>query len=178
MLFLNACKDFVFKENTTFHDQKKSLMKLMFYPSYVLLSVVMEDELAPEEAPPTEALPEEEPPAPEVSTSRDPNRRILYRHWSRPTSLQYNYIYDYRRNYYDDVIDYLDRKTKGLNRDIPRAQTWAERVLRTYTKDTKSAAFQSRHRDVELLNSIRASNCFYRLHNRDYLIKRYPVFGL
>jgi hypothetical protein len=150
----------------------------MIHLFILLLSVAMEDELAAEEAPLTEAPAEEAPPAEEVTKSRDPNRRILFKHWSRPTSLQYNYIYDYRHNYYDDVIDYLDRKTKGLNRDIPRAQTWAERVLRTYTKDTKSAAFQSRHRDMELLNSIRASNSFYRLHNRDYLIKRYPALGL
>lgn len=146
--------------------------------SCVLLSVAMADEPAAEETPLTEAVPEEALPEPQVSKSRDPNRTILYRHWKRPTCLQYNYLYDYRHNYYDDVIDYLDRKTKGLNRDIPRAQTWAERVLRTYTKDTKSAAFQSRHRDMELLNSIRASNSFYRLHNKDYLIKRYPALGL
>jgi hypothetical protein len=137
----------------------------------------MEDEPAAEEAPVTEELPEEALLPEQASKLRDPNRRILFKHWSRPMSLQYNYIYDYRHNYYNDVIDYLDRKTKGLNRDIPRAQTWAERVLRTYTKDTKSAAFQSRHRDIELLNSIRASNSFYRLHNRDYLVKKYPALG-
>lgn len=39
-------------------------------------------------------------------------------------------MYNYRTNYYDDVIDYLDKKQVGVNRDIPRPQTWAERVLR------------------------------------------------
>jgi hypothetical protein len=138
----------------------------------------MADEPAPEEAPSTEAPTAENLSTTQESNTRDPNRKILFRHWSRPTSLQYNYIYDYRRNYYDDVIDYLDRKTKGLNRDIPRAQTWAERVLRTYTKDTKSAAYQSRNKDTELLNSIRACNSYYRIHSKDYLIRKYPVFGL
>lgn len=135
----------------------------------------MADEVAPEEAP--EVPPEESLPL-EVSQTRDPNRTILFRHWNRPTYLQYKYLYDYRHNYYDDVIDYLDRKTKGLNRDIPRAQTWAERVLRTYTKDTKSAAFQGRNKDIELLKSIRASNSYYCFHSRNYLIRKYPALGL
>jgi hypothetical protein len=128
-----------------------------------------------EEPEATEALPTEEP---QVSKLRDPDRKILYRHWSRPTTFQYDYNYDYRRNYYNDVIDYLDTKVKGLNRDIPRAQTWAERVLRTYTKDKKSAAYQRRHTDLDLLNSIRNSNNHFRIHSRDYLNKRYPALGL
>lgn len=49
----------------------------------------------------------------------------------RPRFLQYNYMYDYRLNYYDDVIDYLDKKDRGIKSDIPKPQTWAERVLRT-----------------------------------------------
>lgn len=130
------------------------------------------------EAPPTEEPPADNSIEPQVSKLRDPNRTILFRHWSRPTHLQYDYIYDYRRNYYDDVIDYLDRKVKGLNRDIPRAQTWAERALRTYTKDKKSAAYQRRHTDVDLLTSIRNSNNHYKIHSRDYLVKRYPALGL
>lgn len=40
-------------------------------------------------------------------------------------------MYNYRTNYYDDVIDYLDKKQVGVAREIPRPQTWAERVLRT-----------------------------------------------
>lgn len=52
----------------------------------------------------------------------------------RPKFLQYRYMYDYRTNYYDDVIDYLDKRGRGVNREVPRAQTWAERVLRTHTK--------------------------------------------
>lgn len=49
----------------------------------------------------------------------------------RPRFLQYNYMYDYRLNYYDDVIDYLDKKDRGIKSEIPKPQTWAERVLRT-----------------------------------------------
>lgn len=91
------------------------------------------------------------PPPPEDDGYRKPVQ--LYRHWVRylrthvyrfeillkecdififrPKFLQYKYMYNYRTNYYDDVIDYLDKKQIGVPRDIPRAQTWAERVLRT-----------------------------------------------
>jgi hypothetical protein len=138
----------------------------------------MADESVPAEEPSTEAPSADSLPSSQVSNTRDPDRAILYRHWSRPNHRQYNYLYDYRHNYYNDVIDYLDRKTKGLKRDIPRAQTWAERVLRTYVKDTKSAASQSRSRDVELLNAIRTSDIHYRFHSKDYLNKRYPALAL
>jgi hypothetical protein len=40
-------------------------------------------------------------------------------------------MYDYRHNYYNDVIDYLDKRQTGIKTEIPRPQTWAERVLRT-----------------------------------------------
>lgn len=50
-------------------------------------------------------------------------------------------MYDYRHNYYDDVIDYLDQRQKGLNREIPRAQSWAERVLRTNNRFVKNYKF-------------------------------------
>lgn len=59
---------------------------------------------------------------------------FLSHHHFRPKFLQYRYMYDYRTNYYNDVIDYLDKRAKGQKVDVPRAQTWAERVLRTHTK--------------------------------------------
>lgn len=52
-------------------------------------------------------------------------------------------MYDYRTNYYNDVIEYLDKRAKGVNCEIPRAQTWAERVLRTHTKYAFSIQFNS-----------------------------------
>lgn len=53
---------------------------------------------------------------------------------SSPKFLQYNYMYNYRQNYYDDVIDYLDRRARGMPGDPPKPQYWAERVLRTERK--------------------------------------------
>lgn len=58
---------------------------------------------------------------------------IPFTHWSRPTSLNYEYIYLFRKNYYDDVLDYLDKRSHGVQRDLPKPQTWAERALRTYS---------------------------------------------
>ncbi|GLH05224.1 Flightin [Gryllus bimaculatus] len=127
------------------------------------------------EAPPAEA------PAPastqaQVSKSRDPNRPLTFRYWSRPTHLQYKYLYDYRHNYYNDVIDYLDRRSRGLTREIPRPQTWAERALRTYMSSSSEASAR-RQKDIELLSSIRSSNYSYQYHSRDYLIRRYPALS-
>jgi len=106
------------------------------------------EEAAPEEIEEIKAP----PPPPEDDGYRKPVQ--LYRHWvrlvflqligieyifqsyaifctCRPKFLQYKYMYNYRTNYYDDVIDYIDKKQTGVTREIPRPQTWAERVLRT-----------------------------------------------
>lgn len=105
------------------------------------------EEAAPEEVEEIKAP----PPPPEDDGYRKPVQ--LYRHWVRlvlhctvqhctvlylmqsalfrPKFLQYKYMYNYRTNYYDDVIDYIDKKQTGVAREIPRPQTWAERVLRT-----------------------------------------------
>nr|CAD7408616.1 unnamed protein product [Timema poppensis] len=110
---------------------------------------------------------------PQAVKSKDPNQPLTYRYWTRPTHLQYKYLYNYRYNYYDDVIDYLDKRSKGLTREIPRPQTWAERALRSFS--SRSETFGDRHKDWELLNTIRASNNYYHYHSRDYITKRYPA---
>lgn len=77
---------------------------------------------------------------------------IPFTHWSRPTSLNYEYIYLYRKNYYDDVIDYLDQRSRGVNRERPKPQTWAERALRTYP----SSAPPDRHqKTVQVEDSLK-----------------------
>ncbi|XP_046401403.1 flightin [Ischnura elegans] len=113
------------------------------------------------EAPPPE---DETPPPPRP---RDPNRPIYFRVWTRPKHLQYSYLYDYRHNYYDDVINYLDRRSRGVTAapEIPRPQTWAERALRTYTQKSRST---ERSKDDELLTRIRQSNYNYHYHTREF----------
>lgn len=63
------------------------------------------------------------------------DKRRIFRHWARPTRLQYNILYDYQHNYYSDYISYMDRRQRGLYDPVPEPRTWEERVLRTCTKD-------------------------------------------
>ncbi|GJQ79600.1 fln [Trypoxylus dichotomus] len=86
----------------------------------------------------------------------DPDKLLLFKHWTRPRFLQYGYLFDYRQNYYNDVIDFLDKRQKGLSRDVPRAQTWAERALRTYNSKIKKYHYYSdRKEDTKLCTKIR-----------------------
>ncbi|XP_067002641.1 flightin [Anabrus simplex] len=132
-----------------------------------------------EEPPPAEpaAAPAVPPTQAAASKTRDPNRPLTFRYWSRPTYLQYKMLYDYRHNYYDDVIDYLDRRSRGYSRDIPRPQEWAERALRT--RLSSSSESQNRmKKDIELLSNIRTSAYSYQYHKWDYLVRRYPALTL
>ena len=104
----------------------------------------------------------------------DPDKLLLFKHWIRPKFLQYKYLYDYRHNYYDDVIDYLDKRQRGLRRDIPRAQTWAERALRTYnSKINKTQSFKQALEDTKLVTKTKLSGTFQSYHTREYINRRY-----
>ncbi|XP_054734335.1 flightin [Anastrepha obliqua] len=113
------------------------------------------------------------PPPPEDDGYRKPVQ--LYRHWVRPQFLQYKYMYNYRTNYYDDVIDYLDKKQVGVSREIPRAQTWAERVLRTSNasgRDLNSYSSSSK-RDQHLVQTLAASIRTHNYHTKAYINQKY-----
>lgn len=98
----------------------------------------------------------------------------IYVFFYSPVRLQYAYLYDYRHNYYDDVIDYLDKRQRGIHRSIPTAQTWAERALRTYNVRNKTTEdFHKREQDITLLSDIRTSSRFYRYHSKDYYTTKY-----
>ncbi|XP_017034130.1 flightin [Drosophila kikkawai] len=112
------------------------------------------------------------PPPPEDDGYRKPVQ--LYRHWVRPKFLQYKYMYNYRTNYYDDVIDYIDKKQTGVARDIPRPQTWAERVLRTRNISSGIDSFApSAKRDKQLIQTLAASIRTYNYHTKAYINQRY-----
>ncbi|KAK9878011.1 hypothetical protein WA026_020223 [Henosepilachna vigintioctopunctata] len=122
------------------------------------------------EAPP-EPAPEEE--------YLDPDKLLLFKHWIRPKFLQYSYLYDYRHNYYNDVIDYLDRKRRGLNAEIPRAQTWAERALRTYSSkidkiETYRREMAEKMKSLQQEKKTRRSS-FISYHSKEYMSRRYTV---
>ncbi|XP_055311557.1 flightin [Sitodiplosis mosellana] len=117
-------------------------------------------------------LPEAEVPPPEDEEMRRPIR--WYRHWVRPKFLQYRYMYDYRTNYYNDVIEYLDKRAKGVHCEIPRAQTWAERVLRTHTNPTVLDYYKNQKKeDKHLIQVIAASIRTHNYHTKAYINQRY-----
>lgn len=113
---------------------------------------------------------EAEHPAPGDDKYRKPLQ--LYKHWVRPKFLQYNYMYNYRTNYYDDVIDYLDKRNRGYNREIPRPQTWAERVLRTNQSYHSESKFEKKE-DHHLIQTIASSIKTHNYHTKAYINRKY-----
>ncbi|CAO1370660.1 unnamed protein product [Diamesa serratosioi] len=102
----------------------------------------------------------------------------LYKHWVRPRFLQYNYMYDYRLNYYDDVIDYLDKKDRGIKAETPRPQVWAERVLRNLKDKPATAnldAYEAEHKSKNSNLKITITNQInsYNYHSKSYTNRKY-----
>lgn len=88
--------------------------------------------------------------------------------------MQYKYLFDYRHNYYDDVIDFLDKRQRGFSREIPRPQTWAERALRTYSSNSnRSEFYRSLDADRKLAAKMRLTGAFYHYHTREYFNRKY-----
>jgi hypothetical protein len=124
-----------------------------------------------------------------VTSAEDfqPRKLVLYKHWVRPKFLQYRYMYDYRQNYYDDVLEYLDKRQKGIESELPRPQYWAERVIRTERKRARGeteALFQSSSYDREaarkreqrrLLATTTLTNQLnsHNYHSRAYISQKY-----
>lgn len=103
------------------------------------------------------------------------NYQIGYFFASRPKFLPYKYLHMYRQNYYDDVMDYLDKRSHGIPRDIPRAQTWAERVLRTYSnKLTQYRMVTKRIRsDLDMVESTKMSGNFFYYHVKNLFDRQF-----
>ncbi|XP_011171429.1 flightin [Solenopsis invicta] len=93
-------------------------------------------------------------------------------HWVRPLFLNYAYLYDYRKNYYNDVIDYLDSRQKGIYREPPRAQEWAERAMRTYDEKNVDKSFK-RSADMKYITNMRLTSRHYSYHTRAYYSLKY-----
>ncbi|XP_076670561.1 flightin [Andrena cerasifolii] len=93
-------------------------------------------------------------------------------HWVRPLFLNYAYIYDYRKNYYDDVIDYLNQRQRGIFREPPRAQEWAERAMRTYDQKNIDKSFK-RSADMKSIINMRHDPRHYSYHTRAYYSLKY-----
>ncbi|KAJ2954441.1 hypothetical protein O0L34_g2711 [Tuta absoluta] len=134
-----------------------------------------EPEAAPEAA--AEAAPEAaEPPPPEVVQGTEP-KKLIFQHWVRPKFLQYNYLYRYQKNYYDDVIDYLDRRNSGMPAEKPRAQEWSERALRSYLANTQSPLAARSSRDARLMRAVSTGARFHRYHTKSLIARKYSRLG-
>ncbi|XP_050541080.1 flightin [Daktulosphaira vitifoliae] len=100
--------------------------------------------------------------------------RKIFRHWARPTRLQYKILYDYQHNYYDDYIAYMDKRQRGVYDPVPPPQTWEERVLRNCTKDGRRlSAFdyppnRSKLNDYAVIPSICRAD-----HDKHYYYRQY-----
>ncbi|KAI5641384.1 flightin isoform X1 [Phthorimaea operculella] len=117
-----------------------------------------------------------EPPPPEVVKGTEP-KKLIFQHWVRPKFLQYNYLYRYQKNYYDDVIDYLDRRNRGLPAEKPRAQEWSERALRSYLANTQSPLAARASRDARLLRAVSTGARFHRYHTKSLIARKYSRLG-
>ncbi|XP_013105922.1 flightin [Stomoxys calcitrans] len=146
--------------------------------------VVAQQPVAPDTKATTEAPPTSEekgsteaevaPPPPPVEDDGYRKPVQLYRHWVRPKFLQYKYMYNYRTNYYDDVIDYLDKRQIGVSREIPRPQTWAERILRSNYSNSRGLDFESSiKRDHQLIQTLAASIRPHNYHTKAYINQKY-----
>ncbi|KAG5877477.1 hypothetical protein JTB14_029411 [Gonioctena quinquepunctata] len=92
----------------------------------------------------------------------------------KPKFLPYKCLYDYRKNYYDDVIEVIASRRRGLNRDIPRAQTWAERMCRLRSDPLwKIDRFDRHLEDVKLVTRTEISGGFYNYYSKEQFNRRY-----
>lgn len=104
-----------------------------------------------------------------------PSKKREYTHWARNKHLQYKYLTDYSHVYYDDYVDYMDKRLRGIKRDVPRPQEWAERVLRLYAGNrvlpvsrTDVEYWYTTKNDVKPMYSI-----FHPVHSKDYYDRQY-----
>lgn len=128
----------------------------------------------------TESAPAEEAAATgDAASTEKPKVKLLKlepphynHHWVRPLFLNYAYIYDYRKNYYDDVIDYLNQRQRGIFREPPRAQEWAERAMRTYDQKNVDKSYK-RSADMKNIINMRHDPRHYSYHTRAYYSLKY-----
>ncbi|XP_045784872.1 flightin [Maniola jurtina] len=130
------------------------------------------------DAPAADAKPEEAEPPPPQSRENIGDKRLVCRHWVRPKFAQYTYLYDYQRNYYDDLINYLDKRNHGIPVERPTPQTWGERALRTYMSRGYSYSFKKYGRDTSLMSHISVGAKFQRTHTKSLISRKYSKLGI
>ncbi|XP_074030158.1 flightin isoform X2 [Leptinotarsa decemlineata] len=138
-----------------------------------------------EPTPPPETAPAEPGEAPAQGTEDkreededdeylDPDKLLLFKHWIRPKFLPYKCLYDYRRNYYDDVMEVLGSRKRGIKRNIPPAQTWAERMCRLRSDPLwKLDKFDRHLEDIKLITTTEISGNFHSYYTKEQFNRRY-----
>lgn len=97
----------------------------------------------------------------------DKKKKRVSLHWNRPKCHLYEYNYDYGSNYYKGMIDYLDKRSSGYRLSPPKAQSWAERALKTYTEKREARGKgNGNDPDVQLLYNIRSNVRKYTVHSK------------
>ncbi|XP_023944644.1 flightin [Bicyclus anynana] len=132
---------------------------------------------APAEAGEAAKAEEAETPPPQ-NPAHAGEKRLVCKHWVRPKFSQYNYLYDYQRNYYDDLITYLDKRNHGIPVERPTPQTWGERALRTYMSRSCSYSSKKYSRDTSLLYHISVGAKFQRTHTKNLISRKYSKLGI
>lgn len=70
------------------------------------------------------------------------------------------------------MIDYLNQRQKGLYREPPRAQEWAERAMRTYDQKNQDKSFKQLS-DMKYITNMRLTSRHYSYHTRAYYSLKY-----
>lgn len=92
----------------------------------------------------------------------------------RPKFLPYRVIYDYRKNYYDDIMEVIASRRRGIKRDIPPAQTWAERMVRMHRDPIyKLNRFDKRLDDIRFVTKTEVSGSFHTYYNKEQFNRRF-----
>lgn len=103
-----------------------------------------------------------------------PSREKQYTHWARNKHLQYKYLTEYSKTYYDDYIDYMNKKQCSLYREVPRPQEWAERSLKIYVKNGERLSRDDYKYWFTTKNQIKPKcSIFHAVHSKDYYTRQY-----
>ncbi|CAG4942122.1 unnamed protein product [Colias eurytheme] len=117
-------------------------------------------------------------PAPQKPEDADKPKRLVCKHWVRPKFSTYNYLYEFQKNYYDDLINYIDRRNRGLPVERPKPQTWGERALRSYySQGYNYDIARSTKEDRYLLHHISVGAKFHRAHTKSLISRKYSNLG-
>jgi len=115
-------------------------------------------------------------PNPYVNVLVPPCKSREYLHWARSKHLQYKYLTEYSKEYYHDCIDYMDKRLRGIKRDVPRPQEWSERALRLYAKDDiRLSANDRKYWITDANKEVRKCSIFNPCHSKDYYRRQYPA---